>query len=126
MKLPTLIAKLFDELKKSSILDRVSFVANLFTIIGISIAVLLIKPSVEWILKKKINATNFFGFGGILLFWILVFFAILAVYTYLKPFFLKFRFGLFFYYGLIVVYFLLGFAMLSSIGFEFMTMMVSD
>ena len=113
-------------MKRASILERVSFVANLFTIIGISIAALLIKPSIEWILKRDINATNFFGFGGFLLFWILVFFAILAGYTYIKPFFQRFRFGLFFYYGLIVVYFLLGFAMLSSIGFELMTMMVRD
>ena len=126
MSSPTFMTRLFDELKKGSILDRVSFVANLFTIIGISIAALLIKPSVEWILNKDINATNFFGFGSLLLFGILIFFAILAGYTYLKDLFLELRFGIYFYFGLIVVYFLLGFAMLSSIGFELMTMMVRN
>ncbi len=126
MESPTLMKQIFEELKKASILDRLSFVANLFTIIGISIAALLIKPSIEWLLKKDINTTNFFGFGGFLLFWILVFFAILVGYTYIKPFFQKFRFGVIFYYGLIVVYFFLGFAMLSSIGFELMTMMVRN
>lgn len=124
MEPSTFLQTVIAELKQASILNRISFIADLFTILGVSLAALFIKPTIEWILKRDINAANFFGFGSFLLFWILVFFALLVGYTYLKPFFQKLRFGLFFYYGLIVVYFFLGFAMMSSIGFEFIIMML--
>jgi hypothetical protein len=116
METKTTIQRIIEEWENATLFECLSVVANLFTIIGISIVALFTKPVVEWLFNKNINTTNFFFFGAILLFWILIFFAILVAFTYLKSFFNRFKCGLIFYYGIIIIYYFFGFAMLSSLG----------
>jgi len=114
----------WNKFTEAHLFEKLNIIANIFTILGVSIATILAKPFLEKFTGSTFQFGNFFYGLTFILFGIVIFLALWFCFFYAKKYFKMMNYGLFIYYGLQVVYWSFGLALFCSLGFEMIELML--